>query len=67
MMNQTMQQSLQQQNMNQPTNQANMNVNNFPLTRNPEFLAQQRVRGKKRKDIVPLLPLLTLTLLVALT
>lgn len=43
MINPAMQQSIQQT-MNQPSNQANMN--NFAMNRNPEFLAQQRARGK---------------------
>lgn len=48
-MNPTMQQTLQQ-NLNQPqSNQGNMNVNNFQITRQAEFMAQQRVRGKKMR------------------
>lgn len=49
MMNPTMQQTLQQ-NLNQPqSNQGNMNVNNFQISRQAEYMAQQRVRGKKMR------------------
>lgn len=48
-MNPTMQQTLQQ-NLNQPqSNQGNMNVNNFQISRQAEYMAQQRVRGKKMR------------------